>query len=176
MPDDAQDAMTETAQDATSESTTEQDSRTGFDALPEETKAEIRKLRREAAGYRKEVEAAKAEQVKRDEAEATKRGEWEKVATERADRIADLERQIADRDRQDRKRAAGRKHNLPDELVDRLTGETDDDLEADAKALAKLVGTREAPETDADKRTATRTTTKKQGDVLTSYEFGKRQF
>ncbi|MGC4192894.1 MAG: hypothetical protein QM589_17250 [Thermomicrobiales bacterium] len=49
---------------------------------------------------------------------------------ERATTIAELERQIADRDRLERQRAAAKTHNLPDELVDRLAGGTAEDLEA----------------------------------------------
>jgi hypothetical protein len=68
---EVQDANADAAQDATI--TSGQDSQpTGFDALPPETQAEIRKLRKEAAGYRKKVEeyesAHQTESEKRDAA------------------------------------------------------------------------------------------------------------
>ncbi len=57
----AQDATADEAQDATTSKASGQDSQpTGFDALPPETQAEIRKLRKEAAGYRKKVEEYEA--------------------------------------------------------------------------------------------------------------------
>lgn len=60
----------------------EQDSKpTGFDALPDETKAEIRKLRKENAGYRKKV----------DEFEEAGKSELEKAIGERDSLLKQLE-------------------------------------------------------------------------------------
>lgn len=69
----AQDASTETeAQDAEDAHDDSQDQPTGFDALPKETQAEIRKLRRENAGYRKRVkdfeDASRTDDERRDAA------------------------------------------------------------------------------------------------------------
>jgi hypothetical protein len=76
---EAQDANADAAQDATT--TSGQDSQpTGFDALPPETQAEIRKLRKEAAGYRKKVE----EYESANQTEAEKRDAALKAAEDRA--------------------------------------------------------------------------------------------
>jgi hypothetical protein len=53
---EAQDAGADAAQDATTTGSGQDSQATGFDALPPETQAEIRKLRRESATYRKRVE------------------------------------------------------------------------------------------------------------------------
>ena len=43
---------------------------------------------------------------------------------------------------------------LPEDLADRQKGETDEELEADAKAMAKHLKAQDAPDNDAGKRTA----------------------
>jgi small-conductance mechanosensitive channel len=85
---EAQDAGADAAQDATT--TSGQDSQaTGFDALPPETQAEIRKLRRESAAYRKRVE----EYESANQTEADKREAALKAAEDRA---AALETRLRD--------------------------------------------------------------------------------
>jgi len=85
---EAQDAGAGAAQDATTPSG--QDSpATGFDALPPETQAEIRKLRRESAAYRKRVE----EYESANQTEADKREAALKAAEDRA---AALETRLRD--------------------------------------------------------------------------------
>ena len=79
---EAQDAGADAAQDATTPSG--QDSpATGFDALPPETQAEIRKLRRESAAYRKRVE----EYESANQTEADKREAALKAAEDRATKV-----------------------------------------------------------------------------------------
>lgn len=147
----------------------------GKKALDTEREAR-KKAEKDARDLKKRLDQTEADQKKRDDDNATKNGEWEKLAKDREAENAELKRMIDERDRQDRKRAAAKKHNLADEWIERLSGETDEDLDADAKALAKMVGSREAPETDTEKRTGSKTNTKKTGDPLTSYEFGKTPF
>lgn len=176
-----QDSNTDDEQDShvtiTESTTKEPDSKvTGFDALPDETKAEIKRLRRENAGYRKDVETIKTEKKDRDEAKAKEDGRFEDLLKERENELNDLKSELADRDLNDLKRSVATKHGIPDDLVDRLHGDTEETLTEDALKLAKLVIARQAPETDADRRTNPKTPTKKQGDTLTSYEFGKRSF
>jgi hypothetical protein len=59
-------------------------------------------------------------------------------------------------ERNEKLREIGKKHNLSDDLSLRLVGETDEELDEDAKRLAKLVKTadekKKAPETDAGKK------------------------
>ncbi len=142
-----------------------------------------KELRSEAANLRKRLkdaenkaQAAEKATKDREDAEAQEQGKWQEIAKKRDDELSDIRKQLADRDLSDLKRSVATKHGIPDDLMDRLHGDTEETLTEDALKLAKLVVTRQAPETDADRRTTTRTSTKKQGDTLTSYEFGKREF
>jgi uncharacterized protein YhaN len=78
-----------TAQDATTHGNEQDSAPTGFDALPPETQAEIRKLRKEAATYRKKAE--EYENLTKTEAE---RRESALKAAE--DRAATLEARLRD--------------------------------------------------------------------------------
>jgi hypothetical protein len=66
-----------------------------------------------------------------------------------------------------------KKHGLPDSLVDRLQGDDDEALDADAKELAKLLASPEAADTDAGRRNHSTKPTKPES-LLDTYEFGKR--
>lgn len=92
-------------------------------------------------------------QKDRDDADAKAKGEWEKVATERQQELDQLKADLAARDMRDRKIAAATAANLPKDMAERLRGETDEELEADAKELAKHLRTQEAPDNDAGERT-----------------------
>lgn len=92
-------------------------------------------------------------QKDRDDADAKAKGEWEKVATERQQELDQLKADLAARDLNDRKTAIAKAAGLPDDLATRLQGETDEELEADAKGMAKLLRVQEAPENDAGERT-----------------------
>jgi small-conductance mechanosensitive channel len=86
---EAQDAGADAAQDATTTGSGQDSQATGFDALPPETQAEIRKLRRESAAYRKRVE----EYESANQTEADKREAALKAAEDRA---AALETRLRD--------------------------------------------------------------------------------
>jgi hypothetical protein len=92
-------------------------------------------------------------QKDRDDADAKAKGEWEKVATERQAELDKLKADLAARDLNDRKTAIAKAAGLPDDLATRLQGETDEELEADAKGMAKLLRVQDAPENDAGERT-----------------------
>lgn len=151
-----QDSNTDEAQDANDESAAnEQDSkREGFDALPPETQKLIKQLRRQNADFRREADEAKASVQKAADEESKKKGEWETIAKQREDELESLKGQLAERDLRERKTAIAKTAGLPDELADRLKGETDEELEADAKAMAKHLKAQDAPDNDAGKRTA----------------------
>lgn len=124
------------------------------------TREQAKKLRSEAANLRQRLkdaearaQAAEKAQRDRDEAEKREQGKWEEIAKAREDELAQLKRDIAERDLRDRKTAIAKAHDLPDEFVERLKGETDEELEADAKAIAKLLKIREVPDNDAGQRT-----------------------
>jgi hypothetical protein len=85
---------------------------------------------------------------KRTEQEAKDKGEFEALANQYKARIDELEADAAKRDREDLKRTVGKKHGLGDEAIARLQGDDEAALEVDAKALAKLLGARKAPDTE----------------------------
>jgi len=101
--------------------------------------AALKKANAEAAKYRKAAEAIEAERKAKEEAELTETEKLRKHAAEleaelKAARIATLQRDAA------------AKHNLPAELAPRLKGETLEELEADAKELAKLLPPKQQPQ------------------------------
>lgn len=97
------------------------------DELPEWARKELTKARGDAASYRTRLREAEAKL-----AEAKTPEDIEAAVADLKAANADLERQIVVRD-------VAAKHNLPPALAKRLTGSTPEELEADAKELAKLV-------------------------------------
>lgn len=168
------------------------DAQSQADTITTETQAEseetislekAKELRSEAANLRKrlkdaETKAQAAEKATKDreDTEAKEQGKWAEIAKKREDELNELTKKLAERDLSDLKRSVAAKNGLPDDLIDRLHGDTEEELSEDALKLAKLVKTREAPDTDADRRTTPGKPNAKQGDTLTSYEFGKRSF
>lgn len=106
------------------------------DAQPEArfTQADVDRILKErlAAEQRRAQQRAEEEKAKAS-------GEWQKVAEAQAARVQELEQTLREQQLQAWRIAAGAKHNLPPELAERLRGDTPEALEADAKALAKLV-------------------------------------
>lgn len=127
------------------------------DELGEKGKAALDRERAAAKAADKRAKDAEAElaklrtaQQKQSDEEAARQGEWQKLAEQRqteidqakADaehRTKDLEAQIAKRDRDDRARVALKAEGLDEALLPRLIGDTDDELKADARILAKVV-------------------------------------
>ncbi len=87
----------------------------------EEMKAELAKARREAAKYRTEKNSIEKEKLT----------ELQQIQKEMSDLKAELFNA--------KRNAVAAKYGLPDALADRLKGETPEELEEDAKALAALV-------------------------------------
>jgi hypothetical protein len=108
-------------------------------------------INRQIGKARDEGRKAAADEAKRKHAEdeAKAKGEWEKVATERQAHIDRLTADLAARDRALLVAKVAAKHRLPESVATRLLGTTEDELEADAKALAKDLAVRAAPETEA---------------------------
>lgn len=103
------------------------------------TQAALKKANAEAAKYRKAAEAAGQAQKAQEEAEMT---ELQKATK----RLAELEAEIQRRELDDKKRAIAVKVGLPDVLATRITGETDEELEADARAILEALPKAEKPE------------------------------
>lgn len=95
-----------------------------------------------------EVEAKR----KADEEAAKAKGDFEKLATDRQAEIDRLQGELSKRDIEALKLSIADKHKLPADLADRLVGDDEAALEEDAKKLfkklSKMVGAREAPDTE----------------------------
>lgn len=101
----------------------------GADELPKWAREKLTKANAEAANYRTRLREAEAK------LSAAKTVEEFEVATkELREANATLERQLLVRD-------VAETHGLPKELAARLMGNTKEELEADAKALAKFAAT-----------------------------------
>jgi cobalamin biosynthesis Mg chelatase CobN len=97
-----------------------------------EIRSALKKANGEAARYRKTAEQVETERKAKEEAEMTALEKANKRAEEAEARAARLERERL-------QVAAAKKAGLPEELADRLKGETPEELEADAQAiLSKL--------------------------------------
>lgn len=100
-----------------------------------ETIKKLREVEKQYKQEKKELERLKADEAKRKEAEMT---EAEKLKA-RADKLeAELMQERSERLRL----KVASKHALPDTLASRLKGETEEELEADAQELAKLLPTK----------------------------------
>jgi hypothetical protein len=124
------------------------------------TDADVNRIVTQRLTEEKERERKRTEGIRRQaEADAAaKNGEWQKVAESRAEEIADLTKRVEELEGQlkskdlDAVRArVALRHKLPEALVSRLQGTDEATLEADAKALAKLVVPPKAPDTEAGK-------------------------
>lgn len=71
---------------------------------PSVLRAEVQRLRREAAEREKERRKAEREAARAEEQRKADQGEWRKLAEERAGRITELEGQLVERDRRDAER------------------------------------------------------------------------
>lgn len=86
----------------------------------------------------KRLEKIEADQKKAADEQAAKQGEWEKLAKEReaelkAERLARLRLEVAG------------KKGIPVDLVDRLKGESLEDMEKDAESLLQFLKPKEGP-------------------------------
>jgi hypothetical protein len=114
-------------------------------AKPEDLAAELEKARaalksanKEAAERRKKLEAYEQDEAKRKEAEMTELEKYQK-------RTAELEATLKVKEYAELRLAAAEKVGLPKAFVNRLQGETPDELEADAKAIMDALPKPEKP-------------------------------
>ena len=122
-----------------------------------------------------ELEALKAAQRKREEDEAAAQGEYKKLLDQRDADLKALQDQLAARDLADLRRAVAKKHNLPDDALEFVTGEDEDAIEASVKKLVKLAARNEDVDTDSGKRDATGTKKKQSESLLVTHRFGQRR-
>lgn len=144
---------TETVVVATTTTTSPGDPSTLGDAgkaAIDKERTERRAAEKRAKDAEAERDQLKADQQKRETEEAERQGNWQKLAEERQaeiDRIkADAETEVATakaeiarRDRDDRARVALKAAGLDESLLDRIRGDTAEELKADADKLFKLV-------------------------------------
>lgn len=125
------------------------------------TEAELENILKERLG-REKAKADKQAQAAAEKAAAeaaAKNGEWEKLAKQREEELAKVLGEIKARDLADRKRAIGEKVGLPAALATRLQGDTDEDLEKDAKALLETLPKQPKPNPGPTNPGGTATTT-----------------
>lgn len=118
------------------------------DTLPKWAQDLIKEVRGEAAGHRTKLQAIEAEKTKAEQADAAKRGEWEKVATDRQAEIDRLSGEVAKRDRDALVSKIAAAHKLPTDLAELLQGDDETALNDHAKRLAKHVKPVGAPDTE----------------------------
>lgn len=109
-----------------------------------------RKLRQAAESKLGTLESQLAEMTKKlqkiEDDEAAEQGKWEKLANDRATRIEELENEIAKNELETKKAQAISKYKFTDEELTLLHGESLEDYEANAKALAKLLKKNSGPD------------------------------
>lgn len=116
----------------------------GFEAITSQEdfdKAIQARIARERAKF-SDYEDLKAKAQKVDELEAEKMTELEKAQKEAADALAAmeaLEAQVKARDVEILRQKVGAEFNLPAELIERLQGEDEGSIKADAKKLSDVI-------------------------------------
>lgn len=71
--------------------------------------------------------------------QAAKNGEWEKLAKQRETELANLQTQLRQKELSDLRRTIAEKVGLPIALASRLQGETEAEIETDAKSLLETL-------------------------------------
>lgn len=79
---------------------------------------------------------------------AKEQGNYKELYEKAQKKVEDLEGKIAARDTEDNRRKAAAEAKLPESMIDRLRGDSYDELLDDAKKLASEIAPRQAPETD----------------------------
>ena len=126
------------------------------------------------ADLEKRVAAFEQAQKDAEDAAAKEQGKWEEIAAKREQELADLRKQLADRDLADLRRTIARKHHLTDDALEFVIGEDEAAIEASVKKLAKLAAHREDVDTDSGKPNAGGGGTRKNESLLANYTFGRR--
>ena len=138
-----------------------------------------REARKAAERERADLAAkiAEFEKTQREAQEATAKeeGRFKELLEQREAELGELKKSLEERDLNDKRTAAARKHNLPDEISARLVGTSDEEIEEDAKRLAKLFARTDGLDTDSGKRSAQGNGKQKAESLLANYEFGKRR-
>ena len=111
------------------------------------SKADVEKLIKERLAHaQKSAEAQAKKAAEAAEAKAlAEQGEWKKLAEKAQADLAEAQRQATEAQQALLRREVGAKYNLPPTLVDRLRGDTPEELDADAQALLAALPKPAAP-------------------------------
>lgn len=111
------------------------------------TQADIDRILTErlAQAQRTAEARAKKAQAEAEQKALAEQGKWEEIAKKAQAELAEAQRQAAEAQNAIMRRDVAAKHNLPAALVDRLRGETMEELEDDAKALLAALPKPSAP-------------------------------
>ena len=146
-------AANETTDDATGQADTgQQTGGEGQQTSPTFTQDQVdlivkERLDRERAKAEKAAEKAAAEAERK---AAEEQGEYKKLYEKLQGQLTEAEQKAAELEAARLRETVARKHNLPDALAERLRGETEEDLEADAKTLLEAMPKPAAPNTTTD--------------------------
>lgn len=107
------------------------------DQLPDWAQAHIKELRSENAKHRKAKTAAEKEVEENARKAAEEQGKFKELYEQQLTKAQEAEAKAKEVELRMLRQTIGQKHDLPDALVNRLQGETEEEIEADAKSLAQ---------------------------------------
>lgn len=105
----------------------------------------------EAAELKKRLDTLESEKRTADEAKAREDGKYKELLEARDKELADMRQQLQERDLRAWRTQAAEKHNIPASLVNRIVGDTEEDILADAGSIAKDLQKRTPPDDGAGK-------------------------
>lgn len=120
----------------------------------------IKRLKRQEKSLRTEIEEELREEAKAEAAkkEAEENGNYKKLYEESQAEVEKLLKKLDEKDAEVKQRTLDElrqgvidEFKLPKDLADRLHGETEEELKADAKKLSEVIVPREAPDIDTGK-------------------------
>ena len=105
------------------------------------TEAEVQQMIKDRLEREKQSldKRAEAEKKAAEEAKLKEQNEWKLLAEKHQAELEKTKAELAARDLAEKKRTIAAKYNIPDQLATRLVGSTDEEIEADAKALAETL-------------------------------------
>lgn len=166
MPEDVQATNTgSAAQDATSASAAVQDAAANnqsttatagkVDELPEWAQSLYKDLRAENAKHRKRMAEAEKTAQEAAEAAAKEQGKYKELYEKREKDLAEAKAQLALKERQELQRKVAESVGLPAKLASKISGETEADMEADAKEMLAAMPQPAKPSAHNDARHGT---------------------
>ena len=114
-----------------------------------ELEKQIKELRKEAASYRTRAKELEGAQEATQRAELEQQGKYKELLDAEKSERAKLALELAGLKRTAMQQSAASAAGLPLDLAPRLIGDTDEELLADAKAMAKRLAPASAPNTGA---------------------------